>query len=320
MIKGVCAVVVTFNRKELLVRNLLAIRSQTFPPHNVVIIDNASTDDTTEYLKEEGFIDKLSVLDLENVELESHKKIGGVLFTYFRLKTNLGGAGGFYHGQKYAFEQKFQWTWLMDDDGFPSNDCLEVLVHSCKKYHLHAVNPLVFNEKDPERLAFGLRGVINTKDQAFNQGDENGLLFGTGSPFNGTLLSYQLIEKIGLIKKEMFIWGDEREYFYRILKNNYSFTTVLNASFFHPFSRTNYRSKLFGAITVATKPSHLEMNFYRNQGFINSNYKNWASHKTILKIMLFHLLDFKFKKSVLSFMYYIDGASNSFKLKNILKV
>lgn len=41
------------------------------------------------------------------------------------LPENMGGAGGFHEGIKYAFEHGFDYIWLMDDDGFPAETCLE---------------------------------------------------------------------------------------------------------------------------------------------------------------------------------------------------
>ncbi|HEY7014396.1 MAG TPA: glycosyltransferase, partial [Streptosporangiaceae bacterium] len=40
----VAAVVVTYNRRELLLESLAAVTSQTRPPDAVIVVDNASTD------------------------------------------------------------------------------------------------------------------------------------------------------------------------------------------------------------------------------------------------------------------------------------
>ena len=46
----VCAVIVTFNRKILLMRTLTALYAQTRPVDTILIIDNASSDGTPELL------------------------------------------------------------------------------------------------------------------------------------------------------------------------------------------------------------------------------------------------------------------------------
>ena len=45
-INQIVAVVVTYNRKQLLLECLTAILSQSMPVHKLIIIDNASTDGT----------------------------------------------------------------------------------------------------------------------------------------------------------------------------------------------------------------------------------------------------------------------------------
>ena len=56
--KKVCAVVVTYNRKALLLECVQAILRQSYPIEKIVIIDNASTDQTEEYLEENGILGK----------------------------------------------------------------------------------------------------------------------------------------------------------------------------------------------------------------------------------------------------------------------
>ena len=47
----VAAVVVTFNRSDLLQRSLAAIEKQSYLPAKLFVVDNASTDSTPEILK-----------------------------------------------------------------------------------------------------------------------------------------------------------------------------------------------------------------------------------------------------------------------------
>ena len=106
---AVNAVIVTFNRKELLERCIQAILNQTYSVKNIVIIDNASTDGTDKLLKELDYLDNEKIL-------------------YRRLSTNIGGAGGFHEGMKFAHSLRQDWCWIMDDDVIPATDCLEELV------------------------------------------------------------------------------------------------------------------------------------------------------------------------------------------------
>ena len=56
----VCAVVVTYNRKELLIKCLKSLLKQTTPLQAIIIIDNNSTDNTQELLLQEKYITQIT--------------------------------------------------------------------------------------------------------------------------------------------------------------------------------------------------------------------------------------------------------------------
>src|SRR5690606_16347728 len=90
-------VVVTYNRSELLAKCLDSIQRMDPKPGHVVVIDNASTDNTAEMMQQyaERFKEQL---------------------VYRRLDSNTGGSGGFSAGVETAYEIGSEWLWLMDDD------------------------------------------------------------------------------------------------------------------------------------------------------------------------------------------------------------
>lgn len=90
-------VVVTYNRSTLLSRLLGSIERMDPKPGRVVIVDNASADDTGEVV-------------------ESYRDRIGTEIVYRRLEENTGGSGGFSEGVRTAYELGSEWLWLMDDD------------------------------------------------------------------------------------------------------------------------------------------------------------------------------------------------------------
>ena len=101
----ICAVVVTYNRKNLLLECLDGIRKQTRPVDAIYIIDNASTDGTPEILKGNGYIPELPPLNLlepYEIEHQVNNLVDGnsIKIFYVRMHENTGGAGGFYEGVK----------------------------------------------------------------------------------------------------------------------------------------------------------------------------------------------------------------------------
>ena len=210
---------VTYNRKVELVKNIRAIFSQTKLVDRYYIIDNHGNDGTEETLKKEGFLDN-------------------PLVEYIYLPENIGGAGGFYTGLKIAFEARYDLICLMDDDGRPAdNYMMERLVTAAESFIVDnnriLFNPLVLGP-DGERLSFGLKGKIKTRTMAKQFVNERGIIVGTINPFNGTLVSRELIEGIGFPNKDFFIKGDEQDYYYRALKSGAYVATVFGSNYYHP--------------------------------------------------------------------------------------
>ncbi len=104
------AVVVTYNRVELLKECVTAIENQTYKINKLFIINNASTDNTIE-------------------EVEKMSKLYGNIVLN-NLDTNGGGSLGFYKGIRAAYFDECDYVWAMDDDTIPSPTALEKLVNS----------------------------------------------------------------------------------------------------------------------------------------------------------------------------------------------
>ncbi len=207
----VIAVVVTYNRQILLAQCVSALRKQTRKIDKILVINNGSTDQTENWLRSQPDID-------------------------FITQENLGGAGGFYTGIKTAFEQLYTWVWLMDDDGYPKEDSLEKLLEgSDEKICLR--NCAVINKEDKKSFVWKT-GNYSGIDEVNEE-----IIHNYAHPFNGTLLHKELIKKVGLPKKELFIWGDETEYYHRIItKNKIPFYTKTNSIHYHPASTYSYKN------------------------------------------------------------------------------
>ena len=52
MTNDIVAIIVTYNRKELLKESILSLFQQTYQNFSIYIIDNASTDGTYEYIND----------------------------------------------------------------------------------------------------------------------------------------------------------------------------------------------------------------------------------------------------------------------------
>lgn len=278
----VLSVIVTFNRLACLSECIVSLAKQTNQCFDILVVNNGSTDGTKEFLE--------SRTDIITIHQE-----------------NLGGAGGFYAGMKYMYEHGYDWLWMMDDDGLPESKQLENLLKYGEKGN-YVLNALVVNREDHTRLAFGnMELVTEYKDYLTDK------IF---HPFNGTFIHRSVIEKIGFIKKEMFIWGDEQEYRRRMMANGYTPKTVTSAIHYHPQEKGKRLNvfPLCSGLYVWDKPKHLSKIYYRNLGYIEKNYANhWYSG---LKLIVFHVFAFlwrlRFGEIFKFIKYYQRGRRNIF--------
>lgn len=234
----IVAIVVTFNKKELLVNAINGILSQDLLPDKLVIVDNNSDDGTPIVLLENGWIDVLPQVSA-NKDIIYSKKYAEIEIDYIRKFENDGGAGGFYRGMVHSYELGYDWLWMMDDDGVPEKQCLKFLYES---RDLNIVSgPLVIDIENKETASFIYDKKTSNKFALVKDLVKEEILKNVLNAFNGTFIPREIIKEIGFVKKEMFIWGDENEYMFRIIKNNFSVQTITKALHFHPLSKQTYK-------------------------------------------------------------------------------
>ncbi len=208
----VIAVIVTYNRQQLLSNCISALKNQTRKIDTILVINNGSTDGTLTWLKKQNDIDYIS-------------------------QGNVGSAGGFYTGIKTAYERGYSWLWLMDDDGFPKEDALEKLLEDDSE-ELMLRNCAVINKDDKKSFVWktlNYKSVEEVKSKVIQN---------IAHPFNGTLLHRRIIERVGFPNPKLFLWGDETEYYYRIIKKNaIPFCTITDSIHYHPATSFSYKQE-----------------------------------------------------------------------------
>ena len=233
----VATIVVTYNRLSLLQECIQSLKDQTFKDHTIIVVNNGSTDDTPKWL-------------------EGQKDI--IVIT----QENLGGAGGFFTGIKYACENGYDYSWVMDDDVVAEKDALEKLM-------LHA----------GITRGFLCSRIIDTHGEMCNvpkissvrNKETNSLLWGEYlgdgmirvdiASFVSVLILNSIVYEIGLPFREYFIWGDDTEYTSRISRR-YPCYMAVNSLVTH---KREIRSTL--SIYKETNKSRIRLYyyFYRNR-------------------------------------------------------
>ncbi len=212
--KKIIAVVVTYNRIALLkecVHALLHQKECTDAQLDILLVDNASDDGTKEWIDEQ--ITHTTSHDTTSIYA-------------MHLSENTGGAGGFYHGMKWAYEHGADAIWIMDDDTIPKEDALQKLWDGmacirkqvAPKSEIGFVSstvlwtdgsPCEMNRQHYVGDTFSISGKDAEEDTLTIQPVDS-------ATFVSLLFSREAVEKMGLPIKEYFIWGDDKEYTLRV--------------------------------------------------------------------------------------------------------
>lgn len=245
----ILAGVVTYNRVGLLRECIESLKRQTFSSFDILVVDNASTDETASYLS----------------------AVDGI--TVRRLEKNLGGAGGFNYIASYAVDNDYDYIWLMDDDTIPDSTALEELVKA--------------KDELDDDFSF-LSSYVKWTDGSGCEMNLNlisydyrleplsllreGFLALSGASFVSFFTKVELIRKVGLPIKDFFIWGDDYEFSLRLLRENMGYL-ILSSTVVHKMKDNH-------APNIKTDlESRVSRYFYyfRNNIYINRKHKGFKT-------------------------------------------
>lgn len=211
------AVVVAWNRAHLLGDVLDGLAAQTRPLDRVIVVDNASTDDTPSLLAHRTDVDEVVT-----------------------MPTNLGGAGGFAAGIARAVEDGADLVWIMDDDTVPTPTALAELLRARAEYpgtpavcaaradwidgREHPMNrpryrPFLARRLRQHAARVGARPIRTAS-------------------FVAILLDARAVVSDGLPLAAYFLWNDDFEYTGRLLRER--------VGLYVPSARVEHRTKTFG--------------------------------------------------------------------------
>lgn len=193
-------IIVTYNRKKLLEECVINALNQTVPADKIVVVNNASTDGTQEYLQTDIF---------------KNEK-----FQVIHCEENIGGAGGFCRGMKDALNYDVDWMLIIDDDAILETDYVEKIF-------------TILQEQNDYQAAVGVVKTDNCVDihhrrrlskcgmllKPLDNSNYRKAAFTCDiASFCGMMVQKGLVEKIGLPHPEYFIFHDDTEYSLRVLK------------------------------------------------------------------------------------------------------
>jgi len=210
----VAIVVVTFNRADLLRVMLDGLAKLDRPADAVIVIDNASTDHTAEVL---------AAADIPGLQVHTQAE-------------NLGGAGGFHHGTRIAYQQGFDRIWLMDDDVVPAPDCLSVLlaqdedclmsVRENTDGSLIELAATRFDLTNPFAIKPKIASVVSAYGTRERMPERVRL---ENVAFEGFMVRRRVIDAIGLPDPSFFIFYDDVDYALRARRAGFDIWAIRDA-------------------------------------------------------------------------------------------
>lgn len=278
----VLAVVVTHNRLTLLQRCLHHLAQQSHPADAVLVVNNASTDGTEEYLREAG---------VRHV-----------------TQANGGSSAGWHTGIDRALAEQFDFVWMMDDDGYPDARALETLLQAFTT-DLACLSSVVVKEAAPSELVFGLPRLdasgfptlISWKRKYYRLEEltTNGRypLYPFAHLFNGALISADALRRIGNVDTSYVVYGDELDYLWRLNRVG-RVATHTGAIHFHP--------------DVSSRPLRESTPYYfvRNSIVLNKRYLNAPKLRSVFAIVIACARIIR-RNGLLTFWSYVAGRNKS---------
>ena len=286
MPENVLAVVVTYNRVDLLKRCVKYVQEQTVRPH-LLIINNQSTDGTEQYLLENN-IDHIT-------------------------QPNGGSSAGWWRGISESQQRGYSYAWLMDDDGFPDSLALELLLNKMDN-STACVSSAIVKENVRNEFVFGIprlnkfgNPILFSWKRKFSSFDE--LPSGTTEYpfvhlFNGALINLTHASEIGNVNTEYFLYGDEVDYFCRLRKSGKVYC-VMAALHFHP------------DVNQRKIDSNRVYYFIRNTIILNKKYFDQATLRSVFTVVIAWIRLFQ-RNGLTTSLTYLIGPNTKYFYYGIL--
>lgn len=193
----IAAVVVSWNRRDNVLRWIESLLSQTRPVDEILVVDNGSSDDTVQAVR------------------DRHPTVRVV-----ETGQNLGHAGGAQAGMAEAFRRGHDWFWMFDDDAFPEPRALERSLRAIDD--VRDRRPAVIYAPSQELAGWQWRG--RKFPVRFGAAETR-----SGAPipvalvdFNMSLVAARMYADLGPPRGDYFMMGWEIEYCLRAIRAGYT--------------------------------------------------------------------------------------------------
>jgi GT2 family glycosyltransferase len=186
------ALVITYNRSQSLEKAMKRLVSQKRKADEILIINNCSTDNTSDVLK--------------RYQNQAH---------IFNLNQNTGGSGAYYFGLNQCVKMGADWIIGVEDDIILPKNYIRNLENLISNNHLNEIGFLY-----PRVISFHNRNKLDGF-LYFNQQQFKGFPQIVKAQFAGMTFNTKAIQKVGLPIHSFFIYFDDWEYTERMNRHGF---------------------------------------------------------------------------------------------------
>jgi len=273
----VAIVIVNWNKKEYLLNILNSLKHIDYNDYDFIVVDNASTDGSVDALRE-SFPEMNLIINEEN----------------------LGGAGGFNTGMRYALsENKYKYIWLLDNDAVVEPDTLSELVSVMEEDdNVGIAGSMILNPDNKELIVeVGLHidwhtGVVKPFMENYRLSDVNpGVYEVDYVAACSALIRVDSLKNTDLMDERYFIWWDDADLGFSIRCGGKKAVGVTKSVVYHP-----------------TEKDWILINYYNNRNSLLA-FSKFTSFKN--RASIFHRIASYSSKAIV--FYYLTG--NRYKAK-----
>lgn len=235
---------------------LNSIHSNTYPNYDVIVVDNASTKDSPDLIKN-----------------------AFPAVTLIKNEKNLGYTGGNNVGMRYALKHGADYVWLLNNDTVIEPRTISELVQAGEDDpQVGTLSPIVVYYTKRDKIQF-CGSYFDWKNlYAISLSDPSRLEFieKTRICVWGTalLIKRKIIQEIGYLDENFFAYWEDFDYSLRVIRKNFLNKVVLSSKIFH-------KSHYIDVKSIAATPPHTLYYMTRNE------YRVWRKNLTFIKKFIF---------------------------------
>lgn len=213
-------VIVNWNKKHDVIKLLDSLKHIKHDNHTIVVVDNASTDDSVEAIKSHP----MNVILIQNSQ-------------------NLGGTGGFNTGIQYSISNLNQdYIWLLDNDAEVCFDTLSELIKEMEgDTNIGIAGSRIMSPENKE-LIVEIGGTVDWKTITWSPNFRYAFEKDYAGPnilqvdyvaACSALVRKELFKKVGFMDERFFIHWDDIDFCLSIRENGYKVVSVFSSKVFH---------------------------------------------------------------------------------------